>query len=272
MSISGVQNNNMSTMYDYAIKKKEKEEEMKKLSSGSKINEAADDAAGLAVSEKMRAEITMTNAAQFNAKTSQNMVNTAEGAMTEINSMLTRATDLATSSANGTYTDVERQAISAEMSALTDEINRIASSTNFNGVSLLEGGSVNLQIGTSASESLSVDLTGVSTALQETFKAGTMAITTQEDALAMIDQVKEFVNKISEGRGEHGATYNRLDHTKNALSFREENLQRAESEIRDTDMAKSASDSSKSSIGLKAAQSAMQKEKEEKQGIMNLFG
>lgn len=274
MSISSIgQSSSVSSLYDMQIKKKEKEQAEEKLSSGYQINSAADDPAGLAISEKMRNQITTSKAASTNASMAQAMTKVSEGAMSEVSTMINRATELAAQGSNGTYTEVERGAIQDELTAISDEISRIASSTNFNGIPLLQGGTINLQIGADSASynSISIDLGSISTQFAETFDASTMQATTQEQTMELLDQLKEFVNKISSERADSGATYNRLDYTKNNLSSMVENLQSAESIIRDTDMAKEATEASKSSLGFRAATAAAEKEKEEKAGILNLL-
>ncbi len=267
--------NNVSGMnaYNYYTdKKKEKEESMEKLSSGLQINSAADNAAGLAISEKMRAEITINQANQFNAKTASNAVNVAEGAMQSINDMLIRATDLAAQSANGTYTEVERGALQMELDAITSEINRVAQSTNFNGISLLDG-----TYSTESGESIefAIDSNGgnISLAIDDvSIDPSQMNIVTQEQAQEMLDVLSEFVNKITSQRGDLGAVSNRLDYSQANLSNMEIYLQQAESQIRDTDMAKESTENSNKSLGMNASISSLKQAQEDKEYMLGFLG
>lgn len=274
-----VQNNTsgMSSYYQMKLQKKKQEEEAEKLASGSQINSASDNPAGLAVSEKMRAQITIAKTAQANASSAQNLVNTAEGAMQEINSMINRATELATQSSNGIYTEVERGAMQSEIDAITSEISRVTQSTNFNGISLLDGsfsadvGSLDMQVGVDSSVSSTIGVNIENLSVASNFDAGSIQVLSQEDAIAVLDQLKEFVNTITAERSELGATDNRLTHTGNSLSIMEEYLQKAESQIRDTDVAKTATEESQARLTFNYATSSLQKSQEEQKSILNLF-
>lgn len=275
-----VQNNSssMNALYQMQLAKKKQEEEAEKLASGFKINDAGDNAAGLAISEKMRADITIATQAQKNTADATNMVKTAEGALQGINTMLNRATELSAQASNGTYTDVERAAIQSEMDAIASEVNRVAASTNFNGINLLDGSvsassgeSIDLQVGTDGSVSSSIDLNIENVAMSQRFDASQMSVMSVEDAAAVLDQLKEFVTSITTERADLGAKQNRLEHTDQALSFTIENLQRAESEIRDTDMAKTASEESQSKLQLNYALANVKNSEEQKKGVLNLL-
>lgn len=262
----------MNSYNYYAEKKKEKEESMEKLSSGLQINSAADNAAGLAVSEKMRAQITMNQAAQFNAKTASNAVNIAEGAMQSINDMLVRATDLASQSANGTYGDVERGAMQLEMDALTSEINRIAQSTNYNGIPLLDG-SFSGENGEGVEFAIDEAGNNIRLSIDDvSIDPSQMNIVTQEQAVEMLAVVEEFVNKIVSQRAELGAVSNRLDYASGNLSSMEIYLQSAESQIRDTNMAKESSENSSKTLTMNASISAMEKAKEDRSNLLTFMG
>lgn len=267
-----VQNNtsSMSAYRNMYTQKKEKEKEDEKLSSGYKINDAADDAAGLAISEKMRSQITVSQQAQRNVSDASNLVKTAEGAMQQVNDMLIRTKELATQSSNGTYSASDREAIQLEMDALVSEINRIAESTNFNGISLLDGSADSLTFEVGSDTDINLDLSGASTALQ--IDASQMSIVTQEQALEMLEVLEDFVTSITSERTEFGATSNRLAHTSQNLATSEEYLQRSESQIRDADMAKSASDSNQKSVSYQLASNMFKQAEEDKKGIMNLLG
>ncbi len=225
---------------------------LEKLSSGYKINRAGDDAAGLAISEKMRAQITGLEAAQKNVKDGIGLIKTAEGALQEVQDMMNRMVYLAEQSANGTYDEkVDRAALEDEVKALTAEINRIGETANFNGQKLLNGDltKVSFQIGDSNTAGDKLAMSGIigTKASQATIVDLTKAISvaTQTKAQTAIDTLKGtaanpengLINKISSLRGKLGATQNRLEHTSNNLGVMRENIQDAESNIRDTDVA-----------------------------------
>lgn len=267
-NISGV--NALQNMYK---EKKEKEKEDEKLSSGYKINSAADDAAGLAISEKMRNDLTINSANQTNASMASNLVKTTEGAMQSVNDMLTRAKDLSTQASNGTYTADDRAAIQAEVDQIVSEINRVADSTNFNGIQTLDG-SISAEgldfavDGTGNDLNLSLD--GASTAIN--IDASQMNVTTLESAQEILATLEEFVTKITSQRGELGAMENRLNYTQNNLSTMAENLQSTESKIRDTDMAKSATESNLRSVNFQATTNTVKKAEEDRNQLLNILG
>ena len=248
---------------------------LEKLSSGYKINRAGDDAAGLAISEKMRAQITGLNKAQDNAKDGISLVQTAEGALTEVHDMLNRMVELATQSANGTYDDdVDRKNLQAEVNALVSEIGRISSSANFNGIELLDGSAtaLTLQIGdtsdkfnqlTVAISSIAPDVTGMG--------ISNLNIGSATAAQAAISTIKSAINYVSSIRGGLGAIQNRLDHTINNLSVMEENIQDAESTIRDTDIAEEMMSYTKNNILVQSAQAMLAQANSVPQGVLQLL-
>jgi len=221
---------------------------LEKLSSGYKINRAGDDAAGLAISEKLRSQIAGLDVATRNAFDGISMIQTAEGSLTEVHSMLNRMTELATQAANGIYDDTDRQALNAEFTQLKSEIDRIAQSTNFNGKKLLDGSmSENLQIGDTGD---SYNKMGVSVGDMSTNGLGlaNLSIDTLEGANAAIGAIKNTINAVSSQRAELGAGQNKLEHTINNLAVTTENLIASESRIRDTDMAKEMMNFTRNSI------------------------
>lgn len=204
---------------------------MEKLSSGFRINRAADDAAGLGISERMRGQIRGLEMAQRNVQDGISFVQTAEGSMQEIHSILHRARELAVQYNNGTGGASAQAAITAEVAQLSAEVSRLITAAQFNGVSLLGGGAnVTLQVGANNGETLSVSLanaaTSIGTALSG-FVGGTASIALLDTAIA----------NIATDRARFGAVQNRLEYTSNALGIYQENLMAAESRIRDTDMA-----------------------------------
>ena len=374
---------------------------LEKLSSGYKINRAGDDAAGLAISEKMRAQITGLETAQKNAKDGISLVQTAEGALTEVHDMLNRMVELAQQSANGTYdNEVDRENLQAEFDQLTSEIDRIADSSNFNGIKLLNGSlsaggvtdswtadfsgaggttkagmdlsftfkgltegldvkfaqttssgtakaayssgsglTITLKKGTNYSaeeiQKLLADMTfdgSVATELQNAIKKATVSgdgvtkasgsqtgfaastataanvpgkaltlqigdtsddynqlsvgiqdmhvanlglsgvkISDQASAKAAVDKLKEAINTVSKVRGDLGATQNRLDHTINNLSVMQENIQDAESTIRDTDVADEMMAYTKNNILVQSAQAMLAQANQIPQGVLQLL-
>ena len=246
---------------------------LEKLSSGFKINRAGDDAAGLAISEKMRSQIKGLETAQTNANDGISMVQTAEGALTEVHSMLNRMVELATKSANGTVqASVDREAIQAEVTALSSEIDRIAAHTKFNGTELLSGTNttITLQVGETSAQTIAVSLTSMSTAGLGINGAG-FSVGSQASAQAAIDTINTAINKVSTQRADLGATQNRLEHTINNLSVTSENLTAAESRIRDVDMAKEMMSFTKNNILSQAAQSMLAQANQQPQGVLQLL-
>ncbi len=367
---------------------------LEKLSSGYKINRAGDDAAGLAISEKMRAQITGLSKAQDNAKDGISLVQTAEGALTEVHDMLNRMYSLAEQSANGTYDGTDRTQLQKEVNELKNEIDRIADSSNFNGIKLLNGdmetgktytfsgvaasktaavdlvisvadagskaaGTIKFAVGNSAAKA-AINKSGVTTITLkkgETYTAAdiqklisqasaaasadkdivaaiknasvsgndlvigasdtkvaaasvagsaaggealvlqigdsskdfdqlsvsikdchvealgltNMSIADQADAKSALDQIKAAINYISDVRGTLGATQNRLDHTINNLSVMEENIQDAESTIRDTDVAEEMMSYTKNNILVQSAQAMLAQANQVPQGVLQLL-
>ena len=251
---------------------------LEKLSSGYAINRAGDDAAGLAISEKMRAQITGLETAQKNANDAISLVQTAEGALTEVHSMLNRMVELAIQSANGTYDDdVDRANLQAEIDSLTEEIDRISESTNFNGINLLDGtygqstaSSGVLQIGDTADtfNQLTVSINSTSAA---SLGISTINIGTQAGATAAVDLIRTAINTVSSIRGNLGAIQNRLEHTINNLSVQTENITAAESRIRDVDMANEMMAYTKNNILVQASQAMLAQANMVPQGVLQLL-
>ena len=259
---------------------------LEKLSSGYKINRAGDDAAGLAISEKMRAQITGLEAAQKNVKDGIGLIKTAEGALQEVQDMMNRMVYLAEQSANGTYDEkVDRAALEDEVKALTAEINRIGETANFNGQKLLNGDltKVSFQIGDSNAAGDKLAMSGIigTKASQATIVDLTKAISvaTQTKAQTAIDTLKGaaanpengLINKISSLRGKLGATQNRLEHTSNNLGVMRENIQDAESNIRDTDVADEMMKYTKNNILVQSAQAMLAQANQVPQGVLQLM-
>ena len=248
---------------------------LEKLSSGYRINRSADDAAGLAISEQMRSKINGLDQATSNANDAIGLIQTAEGALTETHSMLQRMVTLATQSANGTYNSTARTAIGEEVTALKAELNRIASTTDYNGVKPLAATAtaasrlkIQVQIGPTASETLDIATTNMNTS-----KLGVkdISVSTVSKANSAITAINSAINKVSTHRAKLGASQNRLEHTINNLKTTNENMTAAESRIRDTDMAKEMAAFTKNNILNQAAQSMLAQANQQPQGVLSLL-
>ncbi|CAH1192948.1 Flagellin [Paenibacillus plantiphilus] len=245
---------------------------MEKLSSGYRINRAADDAAGLAISEKMRFQINGLNQAQRNAQDGISLLQTAEGALTEVHSMLQRMNTLANQSANGTYNTAEdRAALQAEVKELIKEIGNISSSTNFNGINLLKSNnSIKFQIGVEASNTLTVAMATMS-ATGIGLTAG-VTIGSQTGAQRALSVIKKAIIEVSQHRGKLGAVQNRLEHTINNLGVTSENLAASESRIRNADMAKEMTEFTRNQILVQAGTAMLAQANSMPQGVLKLLG
>jgi flagellin len=255
---------------------------LEKLSSGYKINRAGDDAAGLAISEKMRAQISGLEQASNNVKDAVSMVQTAEGALQEVQDMLNRMVTLAEESANGTYDDdVDRAALQDEVTALSDEIDRIADSANFNGMKLFTTAknmkTITFQIGDTGEAFNQLKMSKSLGSALVTFKgiAKSIKVSSSTGAVAALSTLKTgksaLINKISKLRGKLGAVQNRLEHTANNLSVMTENIQDAESTIRDTDIADEMTSYTKNNILVQSAQAMLAQANSVPQGVLQLL-
>lgn len=246
-----------------------------KLSSGYKINRAADDAAGLSISEKMRSQIRGLNKASSNAQDGVSLVQTAEGALNETHSILQRMNELATQAANGTNTSVDRSAIRAELDQLTSEINRIQSTTQFNTMNLLDGtfsGATNqmkLQVGALSGQSIDFSIANMC-ATKIGLKT-TLSVSTFTKAGSYMKSVQDAIEVVSKQRSAMGAIQNRLEHTIANLDTTSENTQSAESRIRDTDMASEMVTYCKNNILAQAGQSMLAQANQSTQGVLSLL-
>ncbi len=244
-----------------------------KLSSGYRINRAADDAAGLTISEKMRSQIRGLNKASDNAQDGISLIQTAEGALNEAHSILQRMNELATQAANDTNTTSDRTAIQSEIDALTSEIDRISSTTQFNTQNLLDGNfsAKNLQVGALNGQKISITIKAMSaTGLGIT--AGTNnKVDTFVDAGKAMSTFQKAISKVSSQRSSLGALQNRLEHTVANLDNVAENTQSAESRIRDTDMAEEMVEYSKNNILAQAGQSMLAQANQSTQGVLSLL-
>ncbi|RRK33708.1 flagellin [Schaedlerella arabinosiphila] len=254
---------------------------LEKLSSGYKINRAGDDAAGLAISEKMRAQITGLETAQKNANDGVSLVQTAEGALTEVHSMLNRMVELSTQSANGTYSSTNRAEMQKEIVALRKEIDRISNTANFNGTSLFNNGTQGIAIHagetSKTANQITITLKAMSATSMADSNGNTVSLNTAVDistatqAQASIDIVNKAIDIISSMRSDFGALQNRLEHTINNLGVQTENLSAAESRIRDVDMAKEMMTYTKNNILVQASQAMLAQANQVPQGVLQLL-
>lgn len=246
-----------------------------KLSSGYKINRAADDAAGLSISEKMRNQIRGLNKASDNAQDGISLVQTAEGALNEVHSMLQRMSELAVQASNGTNAAEDRTALDNEVQQLKTEIQRVGTTTQFNKMDILAGdfssnAEKTLQVGANQDQVITIAISAltstVGSALDDTVKVGTAS-----DAQSSITIIQNSITNLSALRSKLGALQNRLEHTVANLDNISENTQSAESRIRDTDMAEEMVQYSKNNILQQAGQSMLAQANQANQGVLSLL-
>ncbi|MDE6566992.1 MAG: flagellin [Lachnospiraceae bacterium] len=251
-----------------------------KLSSGYRVNRAADDAAGLTISEKMRGQIRGLNQASTNAEDGTSLIQTAEGALAEMHSVIQRMRELAVQASNDTYVTSDRAAIAAELRALTSEIDRISSQTEFNTMTLLSGGFTGkvLQVGANAGQLITFGISAMSSSALGIGDEAVAKIVSNPEAgsganvTGVISIINGALTKISMQRSALGAIQNRLEHTIANADNTAENLQAAESRIRDLDMADEMVKYSKSSILQQAGQSMLAQANQATQGVLSLLG
>jgi flagellin len=252
---------------------------MEKLSSGYRINRAADDAAGLAISEKMRAQIGGLAQAQRNAQDGVSLVQTAEGSLNEVHSMLQRMRDLKVQYSNGTLSTDDKSAIVAEGKQLAQEIGNIQSTTKFNGIQLLDGtggtsGTISFQVGANTGETIGVttkDLLGTDgVGANVAALSGASATTSDWESVSLSD-IDTAITNVSSLRGDFGAVQNRLDHRLNNLATYQENLTSSESRIRDVDMASEMTNFTKLSILQQAGTSMLAQANQAPQNVLTLL-
>jgi flagellin len=234
---------------------------MERLSSGSRINRAADDAAGLAISEKLRGQIRGLSQAQRNAQDAVSLVQTAEGSLNEVHSMLQRVRELAVQYKAGTLSTADQTAISAEANQLMSEIDRIGNAAEFNGTKLLKSAAtITFQVGANDNDS--------SIAVDTKALASLVSGITVDGGISLIDKAIEDVSSL---RGTFGAVQNRLEHTLGNLATYQENLMASESRIRDVDMAAEMVEFSKNQILQQAGTSMLAQANQAPQGVLSLL-
>jgi flagellin len=243
---------------------------LEKLSSGLRINRAGDDAAGLAISEKMRGQIRGLEMASKNAQDGISLIQTAEGALNETHSILQRMRELAVQSSNDTNTDDDRAELQKEIAALTTEIDRISNDTEFNTQKLLDGSFTGKQIhiGANTGQALALSISTMGAGALGVSGLSISAQTSADDAIATIDSA---IASVSGQRSSLGAIQNRLEHTINNLGTSAENLTAAESRIRDVDMAKEMMEFTKNNILSQAAQAMLAQANQQPQGVLQLL-
>ena len=272
-------NHNISALNTYrqlTINNSAAAKNLEKLSSGYRINRAGDDAAGLAISEKMRGQIRGLNMAAKNAQDGISLIQTAEGALHEVHAILQRMRELAVQAANDTNNDTDRQELQKEVNQLIDEINRIANNTEFNTQKLLDGSlsgsgrALIFHIGANEDQNIQLEIGNMS-AGSGGLGVSDVDISTQSGANAAITTIQDAIDKVSSERAKLGAVQNRLEHTINNLNVAAENLQAAESRIRDVDMAKEMMEFTKNSILQQAATAMLAQANQMPQGVLQLL-
>jgi len=268
-------NHNISALNTYrqlTVNNSATSKSLEKLSSGYRINRAGDDAAGLAISEKMRGQIRGLNMASKNAQDGISLIQTAEGALQEVHSILQRMRELAVQAANGTNTNDDRAELQKEISQLVEEIDRISTDTEFNTLKLLNGDfatdGVVFQIGANAEQT--TELTISKMASTELGVNG-VDVSTAENASNAIGSVDNAIKLVSSERAKLGAIQNRLEHTINNLGTSAENLSAAESRIRDVDMAKEMMEFTKNTILIQASQAMLAQANQLPQNVLQLL-
>ena len=243
---------------------------MEKLSSGYRINKAADDAAGLAISEKLDAQVSGLTQAQQNAQDATNLVQTADGAMGEVQSMLQRVRDLAVEYNNGTLSSSDQAAITAEVAQLCAEVASIGNDTSFNGIALLTGNAtITFQVGANDGETIATSAvqlfgTGAGVAIDS-------SIFNFSGSTINISQIDASIENVSDDRATFGAVQNRLQHTLNNLSNYQENLSAAESSIKDVDMASEMVNFTKLQVLQQAGMSVLAQANQAPQSVLTLL-
>jgi len=273
-------NNNipaLNTHRQMGINQGNMQKSMEKLSSGLRINRAGDDAAGLAISEKMRGQIRGLDQASRNAEDGISLIQTAEGALNETHSILQRMRELAVQSSNDTNTDEDRVELQKEVEALQEEISRIANNTEFNTKKLLNGDLTNagsgltFHIGANSGQNIELTISDM-TATGLGVNSGAISVSGQTEADNAITTINDAIELVSTQRSALGAVQNRLEHTVSNLDNSSENLSAAESRIRDVDMAKEMMEMTKSNILSQASQSMLAQANQQPQSVLQLLG
>ncbi|MFT4513382.1 MAG: flagellin [Planctomycetota bacterium] len=246
----------------------------RRLSTGLRISTAADDAAGLAISERLRSQVRSLEQGKRNANDGISLVQTAEGALNEVSSILIRLRELAIQSSNGTVSDQDKSTLDEEFSSLVSEVNRIGQSTEFNGIKLLDGSSssVSFQVGFGTTEGIDTLSVSLSASLSTSLALDTLDIGSTGSTTTAITNIDAAINSISSLRGSLGAVQNRLGSTINNLAIQTENLSAAESRIRDVDVAYETAQLTRNNILQQAAISVLSQANQQPQSALQLLG
>ena len=282
-------NHNMSAMYanrQLGVTGLSLSKDMEKLSSGERINRAGDDASGLAVSEKMRAQIRGLNQASENAENGISFIQTTEGYLQETTDIMQRIRELAIQASNGIYSDEDRMQIQVEVSALVSEVDRIASAAQFNGMNMLTGrfarptgentvtGSMWFHIGANMDQRMQVYIGTMSAEALGIREIGTgdkISLAAPDDANRAIGTIDEALVKINKQRADLGAYQNRMEYTVRGLDISAEKLQASESRIRDTDMASQMVEFTKNSVLQQAGTAMLAQANTQSQNVLSLL-
>jgi flagellin len=282
-------NHNMSAMFanrQLGVTGLSLNKDMEKLSSGMRINRAGDDASGLAVSEKMRAQIRGLNQASQNASNGISFIQTTEGYLQETTDIMQRIRELAVQASNGIYSEEDRMQIQVEISALVSEVDRVASAAQFNGMNMLTGrfaqpmgenvvtASMWFHIGANMDQRVQVFIGTMSAAALGVRELGSeekLSLATPEDANRAIGTIDEALKKINKQRADLGAYQNRLELTVKGLDIGAENLQASESRIRDTDMASQMVEFTKNSVLQQAGTAMLAQANSQSQNVLSLL-
>lgn len=282
-------NHNMSAMFaqrSEGITEVANQKSMEKLSSGMRINRAGDDASGLAVSEKMRAQIRGLNQASTNAENGISFIQTTEGYLQETEDIIHRIRELAVQSSNGIYSDEDRMMIQVEVSSLVDEVDRIASAAQFNGMNMLTGrfarptgenvvtGSMWFHIGANMDQRTQVyigTMTSMALGIRNIGDETKISLAAPDDANRAIGTLDLALMKINKQRADLGAYQNRLEHTVVGLDVGAENLQASESRIRDTDMAKEMVEFTKNQVLIQSGTAMLAQANQQSQNVLSLL-
>lgn len=263
---------------------------MEKLSSGMRINRAADDASGLAVSEKMRAQIKGLNRANMNVQDGISFIQTTEGYLAETTAILQRVRELAIQSSNGIYTDEDRGYIQVEVSQMIAELDRIASQAQFNGMKMLTGtyakptaenpaqADMYLHVGANMDERIQINIgtmnsqaLGLKSPVGNPATASFISLSTQNSSNSVIGLVDQALRKVNSQRADLGAYQNRLESASRSIQIGYENLQSAESRIRDTNMAKQSSVHARNQVMMQAANAMLAQANQQPQLVLSLL-
>jgi len=246
----------------------------RRLATGLRISTAADDAAGLAISERLRAQVRSLNQAKRNAADGISLVQTGEGALDEVSNILIRLRELAVQSKNGSMSSVDRATLDEEFQSLVDEVDRIGRSTEFNGIKLLDGSSssISFQVGAGTDPVINTLSANLSAVLATGLGIDVLGLSTASAASTAMDAIDSAINSVSRSRGRFGAMQNRLQYTINNLQVQAENLAAADSRIRDVDIAYETAQLARNTILQQAAVAMLAQANSQPQLALQLLG